>query len=149
MRHGVPLAGNFLYQELAIVTGAVDAMVVDVQGIMQSLPDVAQCYHTKIITTSPKAKIPGAEHIEFNQHHAMKSAKALVRAAVDNFPRRGKNIDIPQEKSDLVAGFSHETINYLLGGLFPVLRPPPERQHHQRQNPRWIAGVVGCNNPRV
>ncbi|HTY81826.1 MAG TPA: hypothetical protein VMB24_03505, partial [Dehalococcoidales bacterium] len=31
MRHGVPLAGNFLQQELALVTGAVDAMVVDVQ----------------------------------------------------------------------------------------------------------------------
>ena len=43
MRHGVPLAGNFLQQELAIVTGAVDAMVVDVQCVMESLPDIAQC----------------------------------------------------------------------------------------------------------
>jgi carbon-monoxide dehydrogenase catalytic subunit len=103
---------------MAIVTGAVDAMVVDVQCIMQSLPDVAQCYHTKVITTSPKAKIPGAQHIEFSEHNSMESAKAIVRAAVENFPHRGKNIDIPGESSDLVAGFSHETINYLLGGLF-------------------------------
>jgi carbon-monoxide dehydrogenase catalytic subunit len=148
MRHGVPLAGNMLQQELAIVTGAVDAMVVDVQCIMQSLPDVAQCYHTKIITTSPKAKIPGAEHIEFNEHHAMKSAKAIVRAAIENFPRRGKNIDIPQEKADLVAGFSHETINYLLGGLFRAsYRPLNDNIINGRI--RGIAGVVGCNNPRV
>jgi len=118
MRHGIPIAGNFLQQELALVTGAVEAMVVDIQCIMQSLPDIAQCYHTKIITTSPKAKIPGAIHIEFDEHNAMESARAIVRTAIDNFPNRGKNIRIPKQKTDLIAGFSHETINYLLGGLF-------------------------------
>ena len=111
MRHGVPLAGNFLQQELAIVTGVVDAMVVDVQCIMQSLPDVAQCYHSKIITTSPKAKIPGAIHMEFDEHNARESARKIVMAAIDNFPNRSKNIRIPKVKTDLVAGFSHETIN--------------------------------------
>ncbi|MGQ9695780.1 MAG: anaerobic carbon-monoxide dehydrogenase catalytic subunit [Thermodesulfobacteriota bacterium] len=148
MRHGVPLAGNMLQQELAIITGAVDAMVVDVQCIMQSLPDVAQCYHTKIITTSPKAKIPGAQHIEFSEHKAMESAKAIVRAAIENFSHRGKNIDIPEEKKYLVAGFSHETINYLLGGLFRAsYRPLNDNIINGRI--RGIAGVVGCNNPRV
>ena len=70
MRHGIPVAGNFLQQELAIVTGAVDAMVVDVQCEMQSLAQVAKCYHTKLITTSAKAKIEGAMHIEFDEHNA-------------------------------------------------------------------------------
>ena len=46
MRHGVPIAGNFLQQELAIITGAVDAMVVDVQCLFGSLPQVAACFHT-------------------------------------------------------------------------------------------------------
>ena len=148
MRHGVPLAGNFLQQELAIVTGAIDAMVVDIQCIMQSIADVAQCYHTKIITTAPKAKIPGAEHIEFSEHHAMESAKKIVRAAVENFARRGKNISIPEEKTDLIAGFSHETINYLLGGLFRAsYRPLNDNIINGKI--RGIAGVVGCNNPRV
>ena len=148
MRHGIPLAGNFLQQELALVTGAVDAMVVDIQCIMQSLPDIAQCYHTKIITTSPKAKIPGALHIEFEEHNAMESAKAIVKAAIDNFPNRGKNIDIPDEQTDLVAGFSHETINYLLGGLFRAsYRPLNDNIINGRI--RGVAGVVGCNNPRV
>ena len=148
MRHGIPLAGNFLQQELAIITGAVDAMVVDVQCIMQSLPDVAQCYHTKIITTSPKAKMPGAIHIEFDEHNAMESARAILKAAIENFPKRGKNIDIPEEKTDLIAGFSHETINYLLGGLFRAsYRPLNDNIINGRI--RGVAGVVGCNNPRV
>jgi carbon-monoxide dehydrogenase catalytic subunit len=148
MRHGIPLAGNMLQQELALVTGAVDAMVVDVQCIMQSLPDIAQCYHTKIITTSPKAKIAGATHIEFNEHNAIESARAIVKAAIENFPKRGKNIDIPKEKSDLIAGFSHETINYLLGGLFRAsYRPLNDNIINGRI--RGVAGVVGCNNPRV
>jgi carbon-monoxide dehydrogenase catalytic subunit len=147
MRHGVPLAGNFLQQELALVTGAVDAMVVDVQCIMESLPDIAQCYHTKIITTSPKAKIRGAMHIEFNEHDAVNGAKSVVRTAIEAFPNRGKNIRIPQEKHDLIAGFSHETINYLLGGLFRAsYRPLNDNIINGRI--RGVAGVVGCNNAR-
>jgi carbon-monoxide dehydrogenase catalytic subunit len=147
MRHGVPLAGNFLQQELALVTGAVDAMVVDVQCIMESLPDIAQCYHTKIITTSPKAKIRGAMHIEFDEHDALKSAKEVVRTAIEAFPNRGKNIRIPQERHDLIAGFSHETVNYLLGGLFRAsYRPLNDNIINGRI--RGVAGVVGCNNAR-
>jgi len=148
MRHGVPLAGNFLQQELALVTGAVDAMVVDVQCIMESLPDIAQCYHTKIITTSPKAKIAGAVHIEFDEHKAMESAKEVVKTAIENFPRRGKNIHIPEERYDLIAGFSHETINYLLGGMFRAsYRPLNDNIINGRI--RGLAGVVGCNNART
>jgi carbon-monoxide dehydrogenase catalytic subunit len=148
MRHGVPLAGNFLQQELALVTGAVDAMVVDIQCIMQSLPDIAQCYHTKIITTSPKARIPGALHIEFDEHNALEGAKAIVRTAIENFPNRGNNIDIPKEQTDMVVGFSHETINYLLGGLFRAsYRPLNDNIINGRI--RGVAGVVGCNNPRT
>jgi len=148
MRHGIPLAGNMLQQELALVTGAVEAMVVDIQCIMQSLPDIAQCYHTKIITTSAKAKIGGAIHIEFDEHNAMGSARAIVKTAIENFPNRGNNIDIPEERSDLVAGFSHETINYLLGGIYRAsYRPLNDNIINGRI--RGVAGVVGCNNPRV
>jgi len=148
MRHGVPIAGNFLQQELAIVTGAVDAMVVDVQCIMQSIVTVAECYHTKIITTSPKAKIPGAVHIEFEEHDALKSARAIVKTAIENFPNRKENIGIPDKKTDQIAGFSHETINYLLGGLFRAsYRPLNDNIINGRI--RGVAGVVGCNNARV
>jgi len=148
MRHGVPIAGNFLQQELALVTGAVEAIVVDVQCIMQGLADVAQCYHTKVITTDDKAKIQGATHMEFDERNAAESAKTIIRTAIDNFPNRMQNVRIPSQKTDLIAGFSHETINYLLGGLFRAsYRPLNDNIINGRI--RGVAGVVGCNNPRV
>lgn len=148
MRHGVPIAGNFLQQELAIITGAVEAIVVDVQCIMQGLVDVAQCYHTKIITTDPRAKIEGATHIEFDDRRAEEIARQIVREAIDNFPHRTGRVNIPTDKADLVAGFSYETINYLLGGLYRAsCRPLNDNIINGRI--RGVAGVVGCNNPRV
>jgi len=149
MRHGIPVAGNFLQQELAIVTGAVDAMVVDVQCEMQSLADVAKCYHTKVITTNTRAKMQGAMHIEFDEHHGPDVAKRILREAIDNFPnRKGKPVQIPSESHEMVVGFSHETINYLLGGLFrSSYRPLNDNIINGRI--RGVAGVVGCNNVRT
>jgi carbon-monoxide dehydrogenase catalytic subunit len=148
MRHGVPIAGNFLQQELAIVTGALDAMVVDVQCIMQGIADVANCFHTKIITTDDRAQIQGVTAMNFDEHDAVESAKRIVKAAIDNFPNRGKNVRIPKQKTDLIAGFSHETINYLLGGLFRAsYRPLNDNIINGRI--RGVAGVVGCNNART
>ena len=148
MRHGIPVAGNFLQQELAIVTGVVDAMVVDVQCEMQSLAQVAKCYHTKLITTSPKAKIEGAMHIEFVEHDARNVAKKILMEAIQNFKNRKPNVEIPPDTMDQVVGFSHETINYLLGGVFRAsYRPLNDNIINGRI--RGIAGVVGCNNARV
>ena len=148
MRHGIPLAGNFLQQELAIVTGVLDAIVVDVQCIMQGLADVAQCYHTKVITTDPRARMEGAMHIEFNEHNAAEIARDIIRTAIDNFPNRSGSIRVPKQETDLIAGFSHETINYLMGGLFRAsYRPLNDNIINGRI--RGVAGVVGCNNARV
>jgi len=149
MRHGIPHAGNFLQQELAIVTGAVELMVVDVQCIMQSLEDIAQCYHTKLVTTSYKAHIPGAEHVEFEEAHALETAKKIVRMAIENFPnRKSKRVLIPKQKSEMVVGFSHETIEYILGGMFRAsYRPLNDNIINGRI--RGVAGVVGCNNPHL
>jgi len=148
MRHGVPIAGNFLQQELAIITGALDAMVVDVQCIMQGLQEVATCFHTKLITTDDRAKITGATYMHFDEHNAKESARAIIKAAIDNFPNRGDNVRIPQIKTPLIAGFSHETINYLLGGLFRAsYRPLNDNIINGRI--RGLAGVVGCNNART
>jgi carbon-monoxide dehydrogenase catalytic subunit len=144
MRHGVPIAGNFLQQEMAIATGAVDAMVVDVQCLFGSLPQVAACYHTKVITTNYRAKIPGATHIQFEEHDAINTAKQIVETAIDNFKNR-KDVNIPDVECDLIGGFSHETINYLLGGMFRASYKP---LNENIINGRilGVAGVVGCNN---
>ncbi|RJQ39152.1 MAG: anaerobic carbon-monoxide dehydrogenase catalytic subunit [Dehalococcoidia bacterium] len=148
MRHGLPIAGNFLQQELAIVTGALEAMVVDVQCIMQAIEEAAKCYHTRILTTNPRAHIRGAEHVEFDEHNAVEAARKIVRMAIDNFPNRKGNVQIPDIKTDLVAGFSHETINYLMGGMFRAsYRPLNDNIINGRI--RGVAGVVGCNNART
>ena len=148
MRHGVPNAGNFLQQELAIVTGALEAMVVDVQCIMQGLADTASCYHTKLITTDARGKIQDATHMQFDEHNAYESAKAIIRVAIDNYVNRGEKVRIPTQKADMIAGFSHETINYLLGGMFRAsYRPLNDNIINGRI--RGVAGVVGCNNPRT
>ncbi len=146
MRQGIPAAGNFLHQELAILTGAVEAMVVDVQCIMQALVELATNFHTKIITTSPKVKITGATHIEFDEHHALSIAKQILRTAIDNYKNRGA-IHIPQVREDLVPGFSHEYINYMLGGTYRAsFRPLNDAIMSGRI--RGVAAIVGCNNPR-
>ncbi|MCL4514539.1 MAG: anaerobic carbon-monoxide dehydrogenase catalytic subunit [Firmicutes bacterium] len=147
MRQGVASAGNFLHQELAIVTGAVDAMVVDVQCIFQGLAKVAQTQHTKLITTSPKAKITGATHMQFDEHHAYEMAKEIVKVAIDNFQNRGE-VHIPDYTSDLVAGFSHEYIEYMLGGRYRASFRPLNDAIMQGRI-LGVAGIVGCNNPRV
>lgn len=146
MRQGVPAAGNFLQQELAILTGAVEAMVVDVQCIMQALVGLAGNFHTKIITTSPKVKIKGATHIQFDEHHALTVAKAILREAIDNYQNRGET-RIPDVREDLVPGFSHEYINYMLGGSYRAsFRPLNDAIMSGRI--RGVAAIVGCNNPR-
>ena len=76
MRQGVATIGNFLSQELAIMTGSIEAMVVDVQCIMEALAPLAGRYHTHLITTSPKAKIKGAMHIEFDEHRRARDRQA-------------------------------------------------------------------------
>lgn len=147
MRHGIPPAGNFLHQELAIMTGAVDAMVVDVQCIFEALADVASQFHTKLFSTSPKAKIEGSEHIPLEGKDALAGAKKIVKAAIDNYPNR-KKTRIPRHMSDLVAGFSHEYIKYMLGGTYrATFRPLNDAVISGRL--LGLAGVVGCNNPRV
>jgi len=145
MRHGVPVAGNFLQQELAIATGAVEAMVVDVQCVMPALGSVASCYHTLLVSTSPKAKFPGARHMEFHEESAQQTAKSIVKAAVENYSLRNQSrVVIPDVKTECMVGFSVEAIVGALGGnLDPLLGAIKSGAI------RGIGAVVGCNNPKI
>ncbi|MFO7713213.1 anaerobic carbon-monoxide dehydrogenase catalytic subunit [Desulfosarcina sp.] len=149
-RHGVPQAGTYLQQELAIITGACDAMVVDIQCVFQNLANVAECFHTKLITTHPIAKMEqdSVIHIEFDEHHALEDAEKIIRLGIDNFQNRGSEVMIPQYKASSIGGFSVESIQYHLGGTF--------RGTYYTLNDniingriRGVAGVVGCNNART
>jgi carbon-monoxide dehydrogenase catalytic subunit len=147
MRHGVPIAGGFIQQEVVISTGVVEAMIVDVQCIMQGLADVAKNFHTDLITTSYRAKIEGAIHIEFDHEHALETARELTLRAIGKFKERGK-VCLPDRKTDVVVGFSHETINHMLGGAFRAsYRPLNDNIINGRI--RGVGAVVGCDNCRV
>jgi carbon-monoxide dehydrogenase catalytic subunit len=148
MRHGIPIAGNFLQQELAVATGVVDAMVVDVQCVFPALGKLTEKYHTKFISTSPKAKFPYAQHIQFDESRALQIAKEIVRTAIENFPKRKTKVRIPEESNPLVAGFTAENIATMLGGRYRAsYRPLNDAIISGRL--RGVAGVVGCNNPRL
>jgi carbon-monoxide dehydrogenase catalytic subunit len=147
MRQGIAPIGNFLSQEAAIMTGAIELMVVDIQCIMQALGRLTQNYHTKLVTTSPKCKIPGAIHMEFRDVNGPELAKEIIKMAIDNFPERKGKVHIPNVTSDLIAGFSHEYIRYMLGGRFrESLRPLNDAIIDGRI--QGVVGVVGCNNAR-
>ena len=149
MRHGIPIAGNFLQQELAIASGAVDAMVVDVQCVMPSLGALAKRFKTKLISTSPKAKFPLAEHIEFEESKAIEIAKRILTKAVENYPNREKQkTSIPDVREKMVAGFTAESVYEFLGGRYrPSYRPLNEAIITGRL--RGAAAIVGCNNTKV
>lgn len=145
MRHGIPSAGNFLQQELLVMTGALEAVIVDVQCIMPALATLAGCFHTKFISTSYKAKFPGAIHIEFHEERAYDIAKEIVRTAIEAFPDRGNGrVHIPKETSRLMAGFSVEAIVSALGGTLDPMLDAIKSGAIQ-----GIVAVVGCNNPKV
>ncbi len=145
MRKGIPMAGNHLLQELVLVTGAVEAMVVDYQCIMPSVGHTASCYHSHVISTSPKAKFPHATHIEFTPENAREMGLKVVEMAVENFARRNPDrVHIPVAPTAQVSGFSVESIVGALGGtLEPLLNAI------KAGSIRGAAAVVGCNNPKI
>ncbi len=149
MRRGVPVAGNFHQQELAIITGAVEMMVVDVQCVMPSLPTVASHYHTEIVSTTDIAKTIGATHMPFEADGAYEAAKTMLKRAVDLFQKRDPaKVTIPSDKNSLVAGFSVEAIKYMLGGSFRgSFRPLNDAIMSGRIV--GVVGIVGCNNPKT
>ncbi len=145
MRQGVDMAGNVLHSELAIMTGAVEAMVVDVQCIYPSLANLSNCFHTKFITTSEQATIPGALHIQFEDEHADEIARKIVNTAIAAYPERDQGkVYIPNITSSAIAGFSVEEILKTLGGsvapLIDVIA---------KGTIKGVVGIVGCNNVKV
>jgi len=145
MRSGIPIAGNILDQELAIATGAVEAMVVDYQCIFPSIPATAGCYHTKVVTTSTKAKIPGTQYMEFSAETALSTAKEIITLAIDNYPNRNPDrVRIPGKPMKVMAGFSEEEIRKALGGTYkPLIDAIVAGQI------KGVVGIVGCNHPRI
>jgi len=148
MRHGIPTAGGFTNQELGIMTGLIDALTVDVQCIMPAISELSKKFHTKVITTSEKAKIPGAMHVQYDEHRAREIAREIIKIACDNFPNRKTEGSHITDKFPVIAGFSHEYIEYMQGGRWRAsFRPLNDAIMAGRI--RGVVGLAGCDNPRV
>ncbi len=150
MRHKIPLATSSVSQETVILTGALDAMVVDYQCIMPALSNIAECYHTKMITTMPIAKIPKAVHIEFSEANAKESARRIISTAIEAFKKRDPNkINIPDISSAAFAGFSTEAI---IGALSLVNKEDslkPLIDNIVAGNIYGVCLFAGCNTVKV
>lgn len=150
LRRGIPMASNYLSQELTILTGALEAMVVDVQCIMPSLAKIASCYHTKLFTTMPEAKIPGADHFELHDENAVENARKIVKQSIEAYKRRDPNkILIPEEKSQIIAGFSTESITNLLSKIDSEKPLRPLIDNIVNGNIRGVVLFAGCNNVKI
>ncbi|MGE5576304.1 MAG: anaerobic carbon-monoxide dehydrogenase catalytic subunit [Syntrophothermus sp.] len=150
MRHGIPIATNFLSQELAVATGAVDLMVVDIQCIMPSLTTVAECFHTKIVTTMPVAKLPGAIHIDFSLEKADEKAQEIIELAIENYKRRDPSkVAIPKHKSRMMAGFSVEAVVAALAKVNPEDPFKPLVDSIAGGSIFGAAAIVGCNTAKM
>jgi len=149
MRHGIAVAGSVMQQELAILTGAIELMLVDVQCLYPGLSSVTTFFHTKLVTTSPKAKMPGVTHIEFHEDRAVKIATEIIELAIDNFKNRNsEKVFIPDHTERLVAGFSPESVFDFLGGKYRATYRPLNNAIIEGRI-RGAAGVVGCSNPNI
>ncbi|OAT85708.1 anaerobic carbon-monoxide dehydrogenase catalytic subunit [Desulfotomaculum copahuensis] len=147
MRHGVPLVTSFASQELAIATGSIDGMVVDVQCIMPSVRTAAECFHTLIITTSPIAKIPGSYYLDFQTDKALENAKAAIRLTIEAFKRRDPDkVHIPQVKNTVVAGWSLEALYDLFRTVNPDEPVKALTDAIMAGEIKGVALLAGCNN---
>ena len=155
MRRGIPMAGNFLQQENVVLTGACEAIVVDVQCIFPALGPLSKCFHTKFITTSKIAQMPDSEFIHFTVEDAADKAKAIVKMAIENFKnRKPELVHIPDMKQKATVGYSLEAIKKVLDGVtnsqvdeLGTLKPLVECITSGVI--RGAVAMVGCNNPKI
>lgn len=155
MRRGIPMAGNFLQQENVVLTGACEAIVVDVQCIFPALGPLSKCFHTKFITTSPIAQMPDSEFIRFDAHTAGEKAKLIVKTAIENYKnRKPELVHIPQMKQKATVGYSTEAIVKSLDGVTnsqvdELGTTKPLLECITSGVLRGAVAMVGCNNPKV
>jgi len=155
MRRGIPMAGNFLQQENVVLTGACEAIVVDVQCIFPALGPLSKCFHTKFITTSPIAQMPDSDFIRFSPESAGENAKKIVKMAIENFQNRKQElVHIPDMKQKATVGYSVEqikkTLDTVTNSYVDVTgTTKPLVECVKSGVLRGAVAMVGCNNPKV
>jgi carbon-monoxide dehydrogenase catalytic subunit len=143
-RSGIPLIGNFSEQELILLTGAVEAYVVEQQCVMASLGYLKEYVHTLLITTDPIANIPGAESMPVEFDKAYDQGRIIIKQAIDNFKNRDKEeITIPKSIHPIEGAFNLESFLKQIGGVDSLISAI------RSGNLRGIVGMGACTNPRI
>ncbi|MBE0518529.1 MAG: anaerobic carbon-monoxide dehydrogenase catalytic subunit [Thermoplasmata archaeon] len=150
MRKGVPIASNVLSQELVVLSGMLDAMVLDYQCFMPSLSSLTRCTHTRLISTEEVARLVGDTHIELTPGRARTSAKEILTIAAEAFKHRTETRTLPAAKPQrVVAGFSIEQMKQ----LFATKNPEDPFQHLvdgiMHGSIRGIALFAGCKSTKA
>ena len=111
-------------------------------------PTWPQSYHTKLITTSPKAKIEARCTSSSTSTMPTIVPKQIVRTAIDNYPNRGKT-HIPADQGGAGRRVLARVHRLYAGRLVPQLLPPAERCGDRRAHP-WPGGRGGLQQcPRT
>lgn len=150
MRRGVNFGGDILQQELAIATGAIELVVVEIQCTQPAIVDAAEHFHTKIVTTDPMAKMEGTTYIEFEPERATEIGRELIKMAVDNYAMRDHaKVFIPDyEPHEMMCGFSTEQLIESLDKVKPGDPIGALVDNIKNGNIRGVAAVIGCVTPR-
>ena len=146
----IPLS-NAVSAELVIATGAIDLWIADVQDVYPAIMDVANCFHTKVVTTSESARLPCAERIEYDHYHSNidktnEIAREIVLKGIERFKERqerGVQVHIPNVEVTAEVGFSLEYLSRRFKGIGPVTEAIKSGKI------LGIVNMVGCNNPKV
>lgn len=136
--------GNWLHQEYTVATGAVDLVMMDMNCSIPGLKEVADKFHTKLVSVDRILRMAGVEDcVDYQPEKAAEQAVELVKMAIEAYKKRGDDIFIPKNKSKVVTGFGVESILGALGGsLDPLLDAVKSGAI------KGIVAVVGCTNNR-
>jgi len=143
-RHGVPSVTGILGQEFALATGALDALVVDLQCVLPAIMPVAREKGTIVVTTHDSNRLEGAVHMPAEPGTLPQAARKILGLACDAHRRRvGTVMCVPAVTAPARGGFDDETILEAFGGageLLALLR---------RGDIIGLATLVSCNTPKV
>lgn len=143
-RHGIPSVTGIMGSELAFATGALDALVLDMQCAIPGLGQLAECFGGKIITTYPGNRFAGESHIPYSPEEADRQAREIIHLAIENFKgRRGREVSIPASTALAVSGWEPGSFLNQFGGAARVAEL-------LRQGAiKGIVSVGGCDSPKV
>jgi len=120
----VGMTGNWICEEYAIATGAVDVFAMDMNCSVPSLGEIADRYGTKLVAVSHVIGVPGThERVDYVPEQAEAQAQRIIDIAIENFRERKDKPRHPVGRTqEILTGFSTEAVLGALGGsLEPLL----------------------------